>query len=95
MTVYVDDARIPYRGMLMSHMIADTPEELRAMAAKIGVQARWIQFPGTAKEHFDICATKRAAAIKAGARLVTTQEIVRKIRERRTAFPETRRMRRA
>ena len=30
--VYVDNPIWPYRGMLMCHMIADTPEELHAMA---------------------------------------------------------------
>lgn len=82
MAVYVDDARTPYRGMKMNHMIADTRQELMAMADRIGVQRRWIQYPGTAKEHFDICDTKRSAALAAGARPVTSRDIVKKIRAR-------------
>lgn len=83
MAAYVDDARIPYRGMLMSHLIADTPAELRAMARRIGVAERWVQFPGTPKEHLDICAARRQVAIAAGAVPVSTREIVRRIVARR------------
>lgn len=79
----VDDARIPYRRMLMSHLIADTPEELRFIAKLVGVDQRWVQFPGTPKEHLDICVSKREAAIAAGAIPVSTREIVRRIAARR------------
>ncbi|PZO72645.1 MAG: DUF4031 domain-containing protein [Mesorhizobium amorphae] len=54
MTVYVDDMRAPYRGMIMCHMMADTTEELLAMADRIGVSRRWIQHAGTPHEHLDI-----------------------------------------
>lgn len=67
MPVYVDRARIKYRHMKMSHMIADTREELLAMIDKIGVNRRWIQQKDTYKEHFDICASKRELAIRYGA----------------------------
>lgn len=53
--------------MMMCHMMADTTEELLAMVDAIGVQRKWIQYPGTNKEHFDICKSKRARAIQFGA----------------------------
>ena len=65
--VYVDDMRAPYGGMIMCHMLADTDEELHAMADKIGVARRWHQKAGTPHSHYDICLTKRADAVKAGA----------------------------
>lgn len=83
MAAYVDNARIPYRGMLMSHLIADTPAELRAMARRIGVAERWVQFAGTPKEHLDICASRREKVIAAGAIPVSTRDIVRRIAARR------------
>jgi hypothetical protein len=71
MAVYVDDMYknpIGQFGRLkMSHLIADTPEELLEMVDKIGVQRKWIQHPGTKEEHFDIAMVKRELAIKYGA----------------------------
>lgn len=75
--VYVDAAVHPYGRMLMCHMIADTTEELIQMAIKIGVKVKWIQHPGTNKEHFDICKSKRDKAIKYGAKEITSKDIVR------------------
>lgn len=54
--------------MLMCHMVADTREELLAMADRIGVARKWIQSPGTPREHFDICKSKRILAVAAGAK---------------------------
>ncbi|MGN6208803.1 DUF4031 domain-containing protein [Asticcacaulis sp.] len=71
MTVYVDDMyKYPvgqFRRMKMSHLIADTREELDAMADKIGVARRWIQSAGTHQEHYDVAMSARAKAIAAGA----------------------------
>ncbi len=67
MAVYVDDMRAPFGRMVMCHMVADTTDELLAMADAIGVARRWLQHAGTPKEHFDIALSKRALAVKAGA----------------------------
>lgn len=67
MTVYVDDMRAPFGGMVMCHMVADSTDELLAMADRIGVSRRWLQKGGTHHEHFDIALSKRALAVKAGA----------------------------
>jgi len=75
MSVYVDDPIWPYGRMKMCHMVADTTAELYAMAARIRVPARWIQKEGTADEHFDICKSKRAEAIAAGAQPRSTREL--------------------
>jgi hypothetical protein len=67
-TVYVDRARNGFGRMLMCHMIADTPDELHAMADRIGVERRWFQQPPKASFwHYDIAQTKRALAVAAGA----------------------------
>lgn len=80
MSVYVDRAMIPYRGMLMSHMIADTPDQLHWMATHLGLKPEWFQkdasFP-----HYDICARKRAIAVTSGAIELSRREFVAKMRE--------------
>lgn len=70
MTVYVDDMRAPYRGMLMCHMIADTDQELRDMADKVGVAQKWHQ-----GDHFDICLSKRSLAVEFGAKEISRMEL--------------------
>ena len=71
MAVYVDDMYKSslgnYRGMKMSHMVADSTEELLVMADKIGVNRKWIHGKGESNEHFDICFSKRQKAIRLGA----------------------------
>ena len=69
MTVYVDTMRASYGRMIMCHMIADTDEELRAMADMIGVAQRWHQ-----GDHFDIALSKKAAALANGAIEITWRE---------------------
>lgn len=75
MPVYVDNMRAAVGRMKMCHMLADTTEELLAMADLIGVDRRWIQKQGTPHEHFDIALSKRATAIEAGAVAVSRRDI--------------------
>lgn len=74
MTVYVDDMRAQFGRMVMCHMIADTDEELHAMAARIGVARRWHQAPPKHDSHYDIALSKRAAAVAAGAVEITWRQ---------------------
>lgn len=76
MTVYVDDMRAPYRGMLMSHMIADTVDELHQMADTVGLKRKWFQNHGSFP-HYDLCQAKKKLAVQAGAVEVSQREIVR------------------
>jgi hypothetical protein len=76
MAVYVDDAKNPYGRMLMCHMVADSTSELVDMAEQIGLALKWIQNPGTPKEHFDVCQTRRTLAIIHGAIPITSRELV-------------------
>jgi hypothetical protein len=67
----------------MSHMIADTDEELHAMAARIGVQRKWFQKAGTSTRHYDITMTMRAKAVAAGAVEITMKQAALMCRHRR------------
>jgi len=66
LSVYVDKAIYKYRRMIMCHMVADSPAELHAMARKIGVRRRWYQ-ASASTPHYDVCKSKRALAVEAGA----------------------------
>ena len=77
MAIYVDNMRAPFkpghrpgRTYVMCHMIADTDEELHAMAAKIGVARKWYQ-----GDHYDIALSKRKLAVENGAREITLRQL--------------------
>ena len=85
MSVYVDNMRAKYGRMVMFHMVADTTDELLAMADKIGVARKWLQHLGTPKEHFDIALGKRELAVKAGAIEIGNKQLTEIIRGKRLA----------
>lgn len=92
MAVYVDNYGASLGRMVMCHMIADSRDELLAMVDRIGVQRKWIQKPGTHWEHFDICLSRRAAAVRAGAIELSPKGLVRRMMEKRnpsTQSPES------
>lgn len=79
--VYVDDMRAQYGRMIMCHMVADTLDELHAMADKIGVSRRWFQNkPG--HPHYDIALSKKKLAIQFGAQEITTRQLVAHLTKR-------------
>lgn len=85
--VYIDSLNAKFGRMIMCHMMADTTEELLQMADKINVQRKWLQDPGTAKEHFDICLSKKKLAIeKFGAKEVGFKEIANLMERKGGAF---------
>jgi hypothetical protein len=71
MAVWVDNSRGSHfhrgRVMRLSHMIADSPDELRDFAARIGLRPNWLQKPGTPHEHYDVTDCMRIRAINLGA----------------------------
>jgi hypothetical protein len=70
-TVYVDDWRQPARvGRLdarWSHLTADTPEELHAFAARLGLKRAWFQDRPLGRWHYDVTDSKRQRALRLGA----------------------------
>lgn len=81
MPVYVDDMFRSELGkfgrMKMSHMMADSQDELLEMADQIGVSRRWLQNRGQGRhrEHFDVSMSLRAKAVAAGAVEVTMRDL--------------------
>lgn len=64
-------------------MFADDEQELIAFARRIGLKPAWIQRKSLV--HFDLTPNKRAAAVRAGAKEVTTGEMIEIMRARRAA----------
>jgi hypothetical protein len=89
MTVYVDDSRIPARvGRLSarwSHLLADTPQELHAFAARLGLRREWFQDKPNGLWHYDVTESKRLQVIRLGATSVTWRETAEIIRNRRAS----------
>lgn len=68
MSVYLDKSQSRFGRMIMCHMIADSLDELHAMAEAIGMKRGWFQQPPTASfPHYDVCLTRRTQALKLGA----------------------------
>lgn len=65
MSVYVDNMMVRYGRMLMSHMVADTVDELHAMADRIGLDRKWFQ--DRRVPHYDVSKAYRERAISLGA----------------------------
>lgn len=94
MAVYVDEinnysyirnyATIRH-GSDWCHMIADSREELDAMAVKIGLKVEWRQDSGTWGEHYDLIPRKRERAILFGAIPISCGEMGRKWSDRMDA----------
>ena len=66
MTVYVDDAVHLWRGRRWAHLMADTLEELHAMAGRLEIPRRSFQ-DKTSGAHYDVPSELRERAIELGA----------------------------
>ena len=99
MAVYIDDDTIPAtvpNGRVQhtsrwSHLFADTQEELREFAERLGLRRSYFQ-PGrprgdgspSPRWHYDVTAGKRQQAIRLGAQAVSWRDSAQIIRDRET-----------
>ena len=76
MTVLIDRPTWPGHGRLWSHLASDTSyEELHAFAASLGLPRRAFE-----RDHYDVPAERFEDARSAGAELVSSREIVLRLR---------------
>ena len=70
MTVYVDDAVHLWRERRWAHLMADTLDELHAMAEKLEIPRRAFQNK-TSGAHYDVPSELRERAIELGATAIS------------------------
>ncbi len=87
MSVYVDTPSHYsgpgfFAGKRSCHMYADTPEELHAIAARLGLRREWFQ-DDARLPHYDLVEPQRAQAVELGAVEVAKRHTAETIRRRR------------
>jgi hypothetical protein len=87
MAVYVDQARNRFGRMVLCHMVADTIEELHAMADKIGLRRAWFQ--PRSHPHYDVSRQKRLLAIRFGAIEVDRKGLIEVLQTNRRKLTRT------
>ncbi|GAB7049698.1 DUF4031 domain-containing protein [Catenuloplanes indicus] len=74
--IFVDPPAWPAHGRLWAHMVSDLSlDELHAFAARIGAPRRAFD-----RDHYDVPAERLETAVRLGARLVSSREIVAVLR---------------
>ena len=77
MTVLIDAPRWWYRGRRWSHLVSDESlDELHTFAGRVGIPRRGFQ-----GDHYDVPEEYLADLLAAGADLVESRELVRRLRE--------------
>jgi hypothetical protein len=82
MSVYVDTARHGLGRMVMGHMVADTLDELHAMASALGLKPEWFQ-KDSSFPHYDVSLSVRRVAVARGAIEVSPRQLASIIRRLR------------
>ncbi len=83
MSVYVDKEKNKFGRMILCHMVADTLEELHAMADKIGLRRDWFQVSRGGMPHYDVSLSRRKRAIALGAVEIDRRRLVEIMRRYR------------
>ena len=93
-SVYVDTLRsngwvLRGRRVQNCHMLADTLDELHAMARQVGMRIEWFQpSPPASADHYDLTARRRADAVAHGAIELDDEALVKLLRSRRRSVGE-------
>ncbi len=76
MTILIDPPRWPAHGRLWSHLVSDTSyDELHAFASQLGIPAR-----GFDHDHYDVPQERYAGVVQAGALVVESRELLRRLK---------------
>jgi predicted HAD superfamily phosphohydrolase len=75
--ILIDEARWAWRGRRWCHLVSDVSyDELHAFADRVGIPRRGFQ-----GDHYDVPEEYRAELIAAGAEVVASRELLRRVRD--------------
>lgn len=74
MAIYIGTKEYKYDRTIMSHMVADTLEELHEMAENCGIVRR--HFQDGKRPHYNVCKESKKLVINKGAILVNNKTII-------------------
>jgi hypothetical protein len=74
--VYIGTRKYKYGRMIMSHMVADSLDELHNMAQFIGIPQKYFQNK-KGKPHYDVSQVKKRKALALGAKEVNDRQIIK------------------
>ncbi|WP_431476527.1 DUF4031 domain-containing protein [Massilia eburnea] len=83
MAVYVDNARIAWRGHQWCHLVADSLEELHSFAKTLGLKRSWFQAHASLP-HYDVTVEVRGIAISHGAVAADRRTLISRGRQLRS-----------
>lgn len=83
MSIYVDNAKIKWRGKEWCHLVADTLDELHDFAKLLGLKRSWYQQTAS-YPHYDITVSKREQALQLGAQAGCRKKIIECAKSLRT-----------
>lgn len=75
MAVYVDNARIPWKGRRWCHLVADSLDELHGFAMSLGLKRGWFQALASLP-HYDVTVETRVVALSRGALVADRRTVV-------------------
>ena len=73
--IYVGKNKYKFKSFIMSHLVADSIEELHKMAQILDLKRSWFQ--DGKRLHYDISQTKKKQAIKLGAIEINDRQIIK------------------
>ncbi|WP_084530736.1 DUF4031 domain-containing protein [Burkholderia sp. WSM2232] len=88
MAVYVDNARVTWRGRQWCHLVADSLDELHRFADSLGLKRGWFEAQASLP-HYDVTVEVRDVALSRGAMQVDRRTLVLRGRQLKLELQES------
>ncbi|WP_260843833.1 DUF4031 domain-containing protein [Robbsia andropogonis] len=88
LAVYVDNARLAWRGRHWCHLVADSLDELHGFATALGLKRGWFQAKASLP-HYDVTVEVRDIALSRGAMHADRRTLVSRGRQLKVELQES------